>query len=73
MDLSSEPGWKEQMTRYVAFVPAPANRDSTWDYGLINKLLEVDPQVLVKPDIFFWKHARISVVGKADCHLSKLS
>ena len=48
MDLSSEPGWKEQMTRYVAFVPAPANRDSTWDDGHINKLLEVDPQVLVK-------------------------
>jgi Fic family protein len=47
-----DPGRKEQMTGYVAFIPAPVNHGWTWDDGRISTLLEEATRALVELDVF---------------------
>lgn len=46
------PGRREQMTGYAAFIPAPVNHGWTWDDGRISTLLEEATRALVELDVF---------------------
>jgi len=47
-----DPGRREQMTGYAAFVPAPVNHGWMWDDGRISTLLEEATRALVELDVF---------------------
>jgi Fic family protein len=47
-----DPGRREQMTGYAAFIPAPVNHGWTWDDGRISTLLEEATRALVELDVF---------------------
>jgi hypothetical protein len=47
-----DPGRKEQMTGYTAFVPAPVIHGWGWDEGGINALFEEATRALVELDVF---------------------
>jgi len=47
-----DPGRREQMTGYAAFIPAPVNHGWMWDDGRISTLLEEATRALVELDVF---------------------
>jgi Fic family protein len=47
-----DPGRREQLTGYAAFIPAPVNHGWTWDDGRISTLLEEATRALVELDVF---------------------
>ena len=47
-----DPGRREQMTGYAAFIPAPVNHGWRWDDGRISTLLEEATRALVELDVF---------------------